>query len=267
MLEKQERTKELLDLLTLSEKRRRLLILLLEGPKTLIEIRKSLKVTSTGMLPQIRKMEKKNIVCQKNKKYALTPIGKVIAEYFHPLVKTIDVIGKNEEFWANHEIEAIPTHLLKRIRELGNCKIVESNVEDIYLPHQEFMKNIMESKIVRGVTPIFHPAYPEFFLRLIQSGVKVSLILTGKLYDKLRDEYTEKFRKAIGFKNTRFFVCNEDIRLAFVSTDRFVSLSLFYKNGTFDSQKDLISYDKSAIKWGEELFNYYKNRSTELKDV
>lgn len=267
MSKKQDQVDELFDLLSLSAKRRRFLLLLLGGPKTLEEIKNSLKVTSTGMLPQIRKMEKRNLVCQKDKKYTLTAIGEVIAGHFHPLVKTIEVIGRHVEFWETHEVEALPMHLLRRIRDLGSYKIVESGVEEIYLPHKEFLENLMKSLTVRGVTPIFHPLYPDFFLKLIEGGVDVSLILTGKVYDKLRKEYSDKLRKAMGFENARFFICNEDIRLAFVSTDRFFSLSLFFKDGAFDSQKDLISYDKSAIKWGEELFNYYKNRSTELKDV
>jgi len=53
---------KLLDTLTFSEKRENLLILLKEGPRTLEEIRAKLNVTSSGMIPLIRKLEERNLV-------------------------------------------------------------------------------------------------------------------------------------------------------------------------------------------------------------
>ncbi|MDD5617348.1 MAG: DUF1724 domain-containing protein, partial [Candidatus Methanoperedens sp.] len=61
------------------------------------------------------------------------------------------------------------------------------------------------------------------------------------------------------------YISDVDIRLACVVTDVFFSISLFYKNGVFDSRKDLVSFDGSALAWGEELFNYYRERSQKIE--
>ncbi|WP_231582984.1 transcriptional regulator FilR1 domain-containing protein [Methanosarcina sp. MTP4] len=50
-------------------------------------------------------------------------------------------------------------------------------------------------------------------------------------------------------------------------TDRFTSLSLFYKNGTFDPRNDLVGFDALAIKWGDDLFKHYKENSVEIKNL
>lgn len=257
----------LLDILTLSEKRKNLLLLLLDGAKTLDEIRTSLGVTSTGMLPQIRKMEERNLVRQEDRKYALTAIGKVIAELFQPLVSTIEVIEQHEKFWYEHDVEVIPLFLLKRLSELGECKLITSRLEDLYEPHREFMENIQRSKEVMGISPVFHPSYPPFFLKLAEAGRRVSLILTDRVFNRTKKEYRKMLQKFLALENTNLFVSKEDIRLACAVTDRFLSRSFFFKDGSYDAQRDLISFNTSALKWGRELFNYYLEKADEVKSL
>src|SRR3990172_2081866 len=137
---------DLLDIITSSDKRKRLLLLLQEGPKTKGEILSALEFTTTGMLPQIRILEERNLVKQVEKKYELTEIGKVITRHLSPLVKTVEVIEKHEDFWQLHDIGSIPPWLLMKIDQLGNYQIIENSIEEIYEPHKEFLENILKSK-------------------------------------------------------------------------------------------------------------------------
>ncbi len=258
---------KLLSTITYSKKRESLLIFLRDGPKTLEEIRTSLNVTSSGMIPQIRKLEEQNLVRQESKKYTLTDTGMVIADVFCSFIKTIDVIEKYEDFWANHDIKAIPPPLLGRIGELGNCRIIQHKMENIYEPHKEFLENILRSKKVRGVSPIVHPIYPDFFLKMTEKGSDVSLILTRNAFRKIEKEYANILARGLSFEGGSLYVSDEDIRLAFVATDVFFSISLFFKNGGFDPAKDLICFEKSAISWGEELFDYYKEGCEVIKSL
>jgi len=73
---------KLLDILTFSEKRENFLILLREGPKSLEEIRSSLNVTSSGMIPQIRKLEERNLVQRTGKNYELTDMELLLPMLF-----------------------------------------------------------------------------------------------------------------------------------------------------------------------------------------
>ncbi|SNQ58901.1 helix-turn-helix transcriptional regulator [Candidatus Methanoperedens nitratireducens] len=258
---------KLVSTITFSKKRENLLLFLIDGPKTLEDIRISLNVTSSGMIPQIRKLEEQNLVWREGKMYSLTDTGTVIAEMFNSFVKTIDIIEKYTDFWESHDINAIPHHLLKRLYELGNCNLVESRPENIYEPHREFLENILSSNKLRGVSPIFHPIYPSFFTQLSEKGKDVSLVLTRDVFRKVEKEYGPELARILNLKNGRLYVCDEDIKLAFVTTDVFFSMSLFFKDGAFDTKKDMVSFDISAISWGEELFNYYKERSEEITSL
>jgi predicted transcriptional regulator len=193
-------------------------------------------------------------------------MGRLIAEFLYPVVKTLRVVDEHEEFWKEHDLEAIPQHLLMRISELGGCKLIKSGIEDLYEPHKEFLDNISRSKIIRGISPIFFPIYPEFFLQQAQKEVEISLILTKNVYDKINREYYDALAQGLSLDNTKIYIC-DDMKLACIVTDCFFSLSLFFKNGIFDSQIDLVSFDESALKWGRDLFDYYRNRSVEIRNL
>ena len=258
---------KLLDTLTFSEKRENLLILLKEGPRTLEEIRAKLNVTSSGMIPQIRKLEERNLVQRVGKSYSLTDIGMIVTNTLFPLVKTSEFVDKFENFLNDHDINAIPKHFLERIYELGDCRLVESNISEIYEPHKEFMEHILKSKTILGISPIFHHSYPAFFLHLAENGANVSLLLTSDVFEKTKTEYKETLLKFIGLQNTHLYVSGNDLRLAGAVTESFFSISLFFRKGGYDSQRDLISLDSSALIWGKQLFSYLVQDSSEIKSL
>lgn len=261
------KSRGLLSVLSFSEKRESILFFLFNGPRTLADIKNQLNVTSPEILPRIKEMETNNLICKENKKYILTPIGNVVVKLFQPLVNTLHVIDENKKFWERHIVEAIPQHLLERIGELGNCKLIENRTENIYEPHSLFLESLSKSKKIMGISPVLHPLYPQFFLQLAESGKNVSLILTGEVFGRIKSEHTDMLQKFLTMRNAQLFVSDEDIRLACGVTECFFSISLFFNNGNYDSQKDLVSFDNSAIKWGEELFDDFLNNSKEIKNL
>jgi predicted transcriptional regulator len=258
---------KLLDILTFSEKRENFLILLREGPKSLEEIRSSLNVTSSGMIPQIRKLEERNLVQRVGKNYELTDIGVIVTNAFFPLVKTAEFIEKHENFLNGHNIKAIPVHLLTRIFEFADSRLTESKISELYKPHKEFMKYLPDSRKFLGIAPVFHHSYPPLFLKLAESGREVSIILTREVFEKVKKEYEVELSKFIELEKGQLFISDEIIRLASAVTDNFMSLSLFFKNGGYDSQRELVSSDKTAIKWGEELFYHFIAHSKKVTNL
>ncbi|MBU3967999.1 MAG: winged helix-turn-helix domain-containing protein [Euryarchaeota archaeon] len=256
---------KMISTVTSSEKRKNLLIYLLDGPKSLEEIRTSLKVTSSGMIPQIRKMEDQKLVRSEGKRYVLTDVGTVIAEVLNSFINTTDIIEKYLDFWSSHNINAIPPHLLKRIYELGNCSLIETKLSEIHEPHKDFLENISRSRKIMGISPIFHSSYPSLFLQLARSGADISLLLAGEVYDRLNNEYKDILDEFLRISTTRLYVSKEDIKLASVITDRYFNMSLFFKNGDYDPLRDIVSLDPSANKWGEEMFNHFLKNSTVIK--
>ncbi len=261
------KAKGLLSLLAFSEKRSGILFMLQEEPKTLKEIRDNFKVTSPEIIPQIRKLEKGNLIFQENKKYVLTDVGEVVTKSFERLFYTLEIFENNMGFWKEHNISGIPEDFQMRLYELGNYKIVKSSPTDVFEPHKEFMKSLDESTTVKGVSPIFHPEYPNFFLELAKQGKKVSIIVTKDVFERIRREYSKELEKGLNSRNSSLMVCNENFKVAFTVTDFSLSLGLFLKDGNYDVHNDIVSFDTTAIKWGEGLFRYYQERSEKIHDV
>jgi predicted transcriptional regulator len=252
---------DLLNVIISSEKRKKLLILLQGGLRTWDEIKVQLNVTATGMLPQIKILEEEGLVVRDGKVYSLTDLGRLVVHYLEPFDKTLEVLDRQKKFWQEHDIRALPDEFLLRIGELGNVKVIECGNEEIYMSHSEFPSNIVHSKRVKGIAHIVHPTYPSFFLDLAKKNVDTSLILTKNVFNIVRTKYSTHLSEWLTYPNAHLFVIDEEIKFSTIVTDHYFSISLFYRNGIFDSKRDLVSYDASACVWGEDLFNYYRKRS------
>lgn len=256
----------LLSILTFSEKRKDILFLLQENPRTLSEIKDYFDVKSPEILPRLKEMESANLIIRQEGMYRLTPLGKVSAIHYKPLLDTLTAIETNEIFWRDHDLAAIPDLLLNRIQELKECRVVRDEQEHIYDTHKAFMENVRASTHFVGFSSIFLPSHPTMFLDLARRNIPTSIILTPNVFFKIKSEHGTEIEEFLKFKHTGLYVY-DNAKVAFVVTDRFLSLSLFFKNGTFDPRNDLIGFDSSSIKWGEELFKYYKENSIEIKNL
>jgi predicted transcriptional regulator len=251
----------LLTLITTSEKRKQLLFLLSQGPQEWDEIKTQMDVSASGMLPQIRILNDEGLITKEGKDYSLTNLGQLIVDLLEPLDKTLKVIEQQKKFWQEHDIDALPRELRIRIGEIQNPQIVESSVEESFEPHTQFLKMILQSKRVIGISPIVHPIYPQFFLSLAQKGREVHLILTKKAFSKIKKEYYDMLLEGLQYENAHLFIYEDDLRFAFITTDVYFCMGMFTKNGIFNSKQDLVSIDPSAIRWGEDLFSHYLNIS------
>lgn len=256
----------LLSILTFSEKRKEMLFLIKESPRTLSDIKDHFNVKSPEILPRLKEMEKSNMIIRQEGMYRLTPLGKVSAQYFKPLLDTLEAIEANGEFWKNHDLSPIPEILLNRIQELKECRAIKDEHEHIYDSHKAFTENVRTSNRFMGFSSIFLSSYPATFLEMAQRNIPVSIIVTPNVFFKIKSEHNAEIEEFLTHKNASFHVY-DNAKVAFVVTDRFMSLSLFFKNETFDPRTDLVGFDSPAIKWGEDLFKYYKENSIEVKNL
>ena len=256
----------LLSILTYSERRKDILFLLEEGPKTLSEIRDYFNVKSPEILPRLKEMEDANMILKLEGLYQLSSLGKVSVIHYKPFLDTLAAIEANEDFWRNHDHDAIPDTLLNRIQELKDCRIVTNEHEHIYASHKSFIENVMSSTQFMGFASIFLPNFPKMFLGMARKNIPVSIIVTPNVFFKVKNEHSTEIEEFIKYEHTSFYV-SDNAKISFGITDRFFSLSLFFENGTFDPRNDLVGFDLSSIKWGEDLFKYYKEKSIEIKSL
>jgi predicted transcriptional regulator len=257
----------LIDLAFLSEKRKDVLLLLEEGPKTGDEIKTALNVNSTAIMPQIKKLKEGHLIEQDEKSaYRLSEMGEIIVEKMEPLLNTVRVFEENYDYWINHDFTAIPENLLNRIDELGNYFMLEADLNRLFEIPEDFKNNLLESKNIKIFLSYFNPLHIEIFRELARKEAELCLILTEPVFNRMKKDYYDDMKFLIESKNIEIYICDENITLKNVVTERFCSLVLFDKKGKYDHQR-LMSYDESALKWCEELFLYYKAVSTRLEKL
>lgn len=259
---------QLLELIFLSERRKRLLLFLREGPKTIAEIKIHLDSGAVAVLPQLKKLRESSLVIKKGDAYSLSSLGIAIAGTMQSLVDLLNVFEKRYEYWAGHSLDCMPVPFRRRMGELSSCTFSETHDGTcLFEPHREFVENIRKSKKISGISSIFHPLYPSLFLNFAKMGKIVSILVTLPIYERLKDEFTAEIREFIKLENASFYVCRKNIDFSYVVTDRFVSLSLPFPDGRFDYKEDVMCFDSVAIRWGEDLFAYYRNISDKITEI
>lgn len=257
----------LIDLAFLSEKRKDVLLLLEEGPKTGDEIKTALNVNSTSIMPQIKKLKEGRLIVQDDRStYRLSEMGEIVIEKMEPLLNTIRVFEENYDYWTNHDFTAIPEYLLNRIEELGNYFMLEPDLNRLFEVPEDFKYNLMESRHIKLFLSYFNPIHVEIYSELVRKGAEIYLILTELIFDRMKKDYYKDLKSLVESKNVEIYICDKNVALKNVVTERFCSLVFFDKKGKFDHQR-LMSFDESALKWCEELFLYYRDISTRLEKL
>lgn len=257
--------KHILDIITSSGVRKELLLYLYDGSKTFTEIREHLDLTAPEVSPRIKELIEHDLITAEAKTYSLTPMGKAIMDNYLPLLNTIKTFEKHFDYWISHDLESIPPEFLLRIGEIGNAEYIEDNAENASRTRIELSNILSNSQYAFGVSNIFDDAFPDVTFNFIKSKKQISFITTPKIIGIFKIRQLPTFIKYSTYSNLSLYIINDDLKTSFIVTDKYLYLSINYKNGKFDTQSNLISEDKLALKWGMDLFEYYKSRSVKLK--
>lgn len=242
----------------LSEKRENFLLMLLEGEADMEKIRERLDVTSSSMLPQIKKLREEGLIHKDdNGVYSLTTIGRLIVNNMVDLSLLFRVFDKNLPYWYNRDFSSIPDHLLDRIGELGDIEFIEPDLDHMYELQETLVKALKASSRLKAVVPFFHPMQISLYAELAKSGKSIDLLLTKPVYSRISDEYADKFDILASSENVSVVICKDCVNPVSMNLgDNFAYISLLNSSGRYD-HRDVCSYDESAIIWATELFNYY----------
>ena len=250
-----------------SDKRKKILLLLFDGEKSREEIKNSLDVTSTALIPQIKKLKEKGLVIQNGDHYILSSIGIIIVGKMKHLLETVNVFEANKHFWENRNLGGIPQTFLGRFEELGTYTVIEPDLSHLFEFPKEFTENIDKSSNIMVYNAYFHPDYPDLYSRLAEKGIDISIIFTKSVYERMKNDYAENVKRSIDFENVDLFVSNNPTGLAtLVTTDHFLFISLFTDTGQYD-HKTIMSFDNNALQWGRDLFNHYVDGSEKVIEL
>jgi predicted transcriptional regulator len=232
------------------------------------EIKEALDVTSTAILPQIKKLKEKFLVVQEDKNYNLSLIGKVLVERMQPLVTIIDVFEGNFDYWVERDFQGIPSSFRKRLGELRKCKLIQPDLDRMFELDPEIVENLSKSSRILECIAYFDPSLISMCQELAKDGVKLSFLMSGPVFQRYSKDYLEDFRNMLALENVKFFLYSGELRIANLTvSDRFVMISLFPKNQKHFDRESLLSYEPSAIKFGNELFDELLRNSTRITQI
>lgn len=248
----------------LSDTRKGILYVLLEKPGSLTDLRSHFNVTSASIIPRIKDLVQANLVVKDGGDYRLTATGTILAKKLRKMDNLERVLEQAGDFLNRHDLSPIPARLLERIDELGDCTVIRNELEHITATHDRIYRQLPKTKQIMGISPALDSAYPKIYMALARHGIPVSLILTENIFRKVEKDYPGFLEEYLSYENARVSVIS-DARLALVTTDDFLSMYLYDTKGTFDSMSLLYSSDKSAVKWGTELFEEYLSSAREIR--
>jgi predicted transcriptional regulator len=253
----------LLDVIFASEKRKNVLVLLHNGPKDISFLLGQLKTTRTSLLPQLKIMEKHNILFHSGSNYELTRIGKLLADEAKPLLETLETLNEGDSYFATHNIDDIPEQFLKRIREIKDFVLIEPDHVDAQKLNAEYLAEALGSEAVYFVFTFMHPGTIPVLQQLLDNNINVSVIDSKELADKLINEMPDTCQYFLSFDNLKIYSYSKNMGVCSLTiTDNGFLLRLLFSNNEF-SNKQIICMSPEGRKWGKDLYDYYE-RDAEL---
>lgn len=189
---------------------------------------------------------------------AVTERGRAYLLIFDQFRKSVTTLDKLYTTFSDHTI-TFPDEFLTRLYELADSSFVTSEPSNVLKPHRIFFEHLSRSRDIAGVSPILFPDYPEFFGALAANVDTISLVVTPEIYDIISD-YPET-----ALDSVELFVIEENPKIAFTVTERFLSIGFFYRSGNYDFTRDLISTSPEAITFGRELVEYYRKKARKME--
>ncbi len=266
--------KALLDVLFASDKRKEVLLLLQEGPKETETLLKFLETTRQALLPQMKILEEHHLVSHYEDVYELTTVGKIIVDEMVPLLDTTEFFDNDIDYWGTRKLDFIPPHLLKRIKELKECRVINPSIQDLYTLPQELygaydisQETSRRTQTFFAVTAFFYPNFSKMFTKMLHGHVEINLIVTQDMVDKIQGHDRAYYVEIV--KNELFHLFVYPKKIDFISfglNEHCLLMRLLDSKGNYDYMY-VLSSSQSALKWGKELFEYYLKDSVPLTKI
>ena len=265
-LEIYERHQKLIHAIFSSRLKIQILLTLNKSNAPLSQLREVTGSTSQALIPKIRSLENQALIEAFNYEYRLTPLGEVIADNVEGFVNLIGGIDQHREFWANHDLSALPRIFLSSLGDLYSSEAKQDTTTDMFYVYSHYLEILKDAAYIHALSSVASPGLAQVLGEKVISGTPVELVVNQEVVDLLKQEpYSKNMQTLAGYSNYIVWVTREPLKVGLTATDKYLSLGLFKKDtNLYDSAADIFSNEPQAVAWGERLFQYYKERSTRL---
>jgi predicted transcriptional regulator len=243
-----------------------ILLTLINKTASLSQLRDVTGSTSQALIPKIRNLENQALIEAANYGYHLTPLGRAVALNVEAFVQLMGGIDQHRNFLTIHDLSDLPEPFLLRIGDLYNSEAKQDTSTDMFFVYSHYLDILKDATYIHTLSSVASPSLAQILIEKVVSGMPGELVVNEQVIELLTKEpYASTMQALSGYPNLIVWVTNEKLQLGLTVTDKYLSLGLFKKDtNLYDSSSDLFSNDPRAVEWGENLFRYYKERSTQL---
>lgn len=242
-----------------STMRTKLILTMYESSKNLEELRSELQKPSATILHGLKELEAINLIKKVQKQYQLTSNGFILATNMVKLIENWVSLNNNSTFWNNHNLEDIPEEFLKNMHLVKDVTYVKSTTSDLSNAFNRYIKLISDSQELKIIMPIYSENHFKHIIELLNKNKLkyLELIISEEILNSIK--LNRSFKKSLlKNKKVKIFCIKQNLKLFLTCSHEFMSLTLFFKDGHYDDSQILIGESENARKWGNNIFNYYR---------
>ena len=238
---------------------------LFERPMRLSDLRREVNATAPNTSSKAKELEEMGVVERAEGDFQLTPYGQAVRKKMQDSFEFYATYEKFKEFWISRDLSGIPDYLFMRLGDLKKSEVVKSTPTDISRVFDLFFEQVKSiKKFFYGVAGFYHKDYVEMALELARGGIKVGVVSTPEICNKIVNTVPKEKIKLFD-KYVDSYITNS-VTIDMSVADSFFSINFINEQAEIKFlDSDLSSTDPRAIQWGLDLFEYYKKQARPVK--
>jgi len=237
----------------------------LEGePLRLADLRRKVGANAPNTSAKAKDLEGLGLVERVGGEYRLTQLGAALRAMVGKHLSSVAALESHKDYWLSRRLDFIPPQSWSDVRLIKKSEVVKSPQLDTTYTHDNFAKLLMTVKkgSFKGISPIYHKDYMNAIKNMVANGIDIELVVTP---DVAKEIVTNLSKEEAGllasYPKIKVYLYDR-LDSGISVSDSFIVLCLVSKTDIVSLMDQyLYSEGPNAVKWGTQLFDYYKNNS------
>lgn len=231
--------------------RLKILASLLEKSQNMKDLAKSTELNYSSISSTLHGLEIRDFVYRESNKYFLSNSLKVQIKHVLELKEVVNLLNRFFNIIEGHVIDMVPEKSINELYLLGKAELVESVGIDAYKINTCIESSLADANRARCILPFYQLNFNERLNSLVNDGKFVDLIVSDEIYEIYEKKSDSRYLSSFKSKNNFLLIV----------TDKMMILGLFKDNGHFDQNRLVVSENKDAMMWANNLFRNFKKRN------
>lgn len=234
-----------------------------EGPMTRAELVERAEAARVTVSRNLERLQDRDLVVDEGGRYALTPVGELLAEEFLELV---EVAGTAEEL-AQVLGHVAPEELDFDLRSLANADVTVASRADPYAPIDRHRRTLTRADEARTLLPAVGSGPMEVVVERVGGGeLEIEMVVSPDVaVTLLSDTFASRVQRLFETGDYALYVYDGEVPYYLGVVDGTVQLGVDDESGI---PLALLEADAQEVRtWAEETYRRYRTAATSIEDV